>query len=93
MSIRIHLPTAVLVATDQRSQRVVGELTGKSVVFLTNHRGRNAEIFAALRDVLVSQFGAARVDERPVGHGKTAPPETLAPLGQEYAAAISAIGA
>jgi hypothetical protein len=93
MGIRIHLPVEIHQPADTAAQRTLAGLAGRKLVFLSNHRGRNAEIFSALQEVLTKRFGARSVTEHAVGHGRSAPPESFAPLAQQYDAAISAIGA
>ena len=92
MAIRFYNPAPEVNGDDTAVERSLDSLGGKKLLFLSNKRARCPELADALRDVLTNRYEIAGLTFMEVDAGRPEPKAKLAPLAQEYDAAIGAYG-
>lgn len=92
MTIRFYNPASEASGDDGAAERSLDSLGGKKLLFLSNKRARCPELADALREVLTTRHEVASVTLMEVDAGRPEPKAKLAPLAEEYDAAIGAYG-
>ena len=92
MTIRFYNPAPEVNGGDTAAERSLDSLGGKRLLFLSNKRARCPELADALRDVLTTRYEVASLTFMEVDAGRPEPKSKLAPLAEEYDAAIGAYG-